>query len=279
MIVASTVVFKYLIIYLRLPLLAEASLFGLNYAGSFLLMQGLGFRLATKQPSLLAVTLLRRRRHRRTGTHLIAILRSQAAATAGNFSFVVLGALLFHITFTYSTGKFFLSDDAALHALDSLNPFYMSTLAYAALTGALLWLASLAAGWASHTVRRKHPGGTAVKQAAGIGYNLSLAFLLCALPYVGKLFNIPLDVRHFTLSSGALALSVYTLGIHQAWHAGLGRALLGVIAIGFFNFFVSFLISLLVALGAFRHSWRRLFLGGLDQVASSNPMISTIVVP
>ncbi len=280
-IVASTVVFKYLIIYLRLPLLAEASLFGLNYAGSFLLMQGLGFRLATKQPSLLAITLLRRRRHRCTWTHLRRILRSQLAATAGNFGFVILGALCFHITFTYSTGKLFLSDDAAVHAISSLDPFQFSTLAFAALTGALLWLASLAAGLASHTARKRRPGAAVLKHAAGFGYNISLAFLLCVIPYVGKYFAVPLDVRHFTLSSGALALSVYTLGFKAAWLAGLGHAALGIIAIGFLNFFVSFLISLVVALGAFNISWRRLFMPLAGQVVSrsSNPMMSTTVVP
>ncbi|MBI3556143.1 MAG: hypothetical protein HY074_07760 [Deltaproteobacteria bacterium] len=260
MIVASTVVFKYLIIYLRLPLLAEASLFGLNYAGSFLLMQGLGFRLATKQPSLLAVTLLRRRRNRCTRTHLARILRSQLAATAGNFGFVVLGALGFHVAFTRCTGKIFLSDDAAVHAMASLNPFHASTIGYAALTGGLLWLASLAAGWASHCARKGRPGAAVIKHWAGFGYNVSLAFLLCAVPYAGKLLSLPLDVRHFTLSSGALALSVYTLGFKAACQAGLGSALLGIIVIGFMNFFVSFLISLVVALGVYRISWRRLFL-------------------
>lgn len=250
-ITTTTVVCKFLIGILSLPHFSETVLFALNYAGSFLLIQCLGYRLATKQPSLLAVTLLRGN-SRTWCTELMAVTRSQFAATLGNFGFVVCSMFLFHRLYVGLFEKVFLSEETAMYTLKSLSPFRTGTLGFAALTGVFLWVASLVSGWCSHKAGKMHPS------AGGIGFNLSLAFLLSAVPIFGETFGISIDVRHFTLSSGALALSIYSLGFKAAWNAGLGQACFGIFMIAFLNFTVSFGLSFFVTLIAYPLRRRRM---------------------
>jgi site-specific recombinase len=71
-------------------------------------------------------------------------------------------------------------------------------------------------------------------------------------PVMGKFFGLPLDVRHVTLSTGALVLSVCALGSSGEgwWSAEASAAALGILVIGCLNFGVSFLLALAVALRA-----------------------------
>lgn len=259
LVTVCTVVLKYAIGVLKISLSGEALLSCLNYAGSFLLMQGLGFRLATKQPSLLAATLLKR-----LGPggsvfrgHFVAVTRSQFAATIGNFLAVVPSSVVFQMVFESATGSAFLTPEKAAQTIASLHPFATGTLLYAALTGVLLWVSSLASGWfgllgrATRIARvgrdptwlYRRVGRRLTFHAAGIGFNLTLACALAIVPLLGKSLGVPFDVRHFTLSSGALAVSTYTLGPAAAWKAGWGFAIAGIGAIGALNFIVSFALS------------------------------------
>jgi site-specific recombinase len=77
-----------------------------------------------------------------------------------------------------------------------------------------------------------------------------LGFLLGMTPVFGKFFGLPLEVRHVTLSTGALVLGVMALGPERAMNEGAVAALLGVACIGLLNFGVSFALALLVALRA-----------------------------
>src|SRR6185436_17687553 len=54
---AVTLACKFVIGWAKLPLFFEMAFSAANYAGSFLLMQALGFTLATKQPSMTAAAL------------------------------------------------------------------------------------------------------------------------------------------------------------------------------------------------------------------------------
>jgi site-specific recombinase len=69
-------------------------------------------------------------------------------------------------------------------------------------------------------------------------------------PVMGKFFGLPLDVRHVTLSTGALTLSVAALGPEALSHDGLWAAIAGIAIIGTLNFGVSFVLALAVALRA-----------------------------
>jgi site-specific recombinase len=275
---AGTCAFKFLTGWLKAPPFVEGFLNAVNYSGSFVTMQFLGFTLATKQPSVtaaaLAGTLRETAGHPDLGrlVSLIArITRSQLAAAMGNIGLVIPAALIFDWIWRMKHGgEHFLDADTAAYALGSLHPTRTGTIFFAALTGVLLWASSLAAGWLENwAVYRRlpeaiehHPMGRFVgrrtmawlsrvfsRNVSGIGGNVSLGTLLAMTPIAGKFFGLPLDVRHVTLSTGALTLAVSSLGRSAALGDVIGAAI-GILIIGSLNFGVSFVLALAVALRA-----------------------------
>jgi site-specific recombinase len=255
----------------------EGMLAGANYAISFLLLQMLGLTLATKQPSMtaaaLASTLRETSGHPRLDelvTVIARINRSQLAAAIGNIALVVPAAIAIDRLHLARTGRPFLDRETALYVLESLDPLRSGTAFYAALTGVVLWSSSIAAGWLDNwAVYRRLPeaiaqhrigrvigrrtmvwlSGVFARNVSGFGGNVSLGFLLGMTPAIGKFLGVPLDVRHVTLSTGALAFAGVALG-GEALASGLPQAMVGIVVIGIFNFAVSFLLALLVALRA-----------------------------
>src|SRR5205814_5981105 len=75
------------------------------------------------------------------------INRSQLAAVVGNLGAVIPAAVLLDWLVRTATGAPFLSRDLAEHGLQALHPLRSLTLPWAALTGVLLWVGSLAGGW------------------------------------------------------------------------------------------------------------------------------------
>lgn len=249
-----------------------------NYAGSFVTMQLLGFTLATKQPSMTAAALAGSIRAQRDEhqlddliTTIARICRSQLAAALGNIGIVIPSAILFDVLHRVLTGRSFLDAENARYTVDSFHLWKSGTIPYAALTGVLLWASSLGAGWlenwavyrrlpeaiAQHRIRRfvgrRVPaffGRLFKKHVAGFGGSVTLGVLLGMTPAFGKFFGLPLDVRHVTLSSGALALSLKGLGLAAFSDPATLWAIAGIGAIGLMNFGVSFLLALGVAFRA-----------------------------
>lgn len=274
---AGTAALKFMLGGMHAAPFVEGLLASANYAGSFLLMQALGFTLATKQPSMTAAALAHTLRE--TAGHaelddlvtLIArITRSQLAAAVGNIGLVVPSALALDALHRHATGASLLDAETADYVLHSLHPFASGTLWYAGLTGALLWASSIAAGWVENwAVYRRLPEALAhhrigrlvgrrttawvsrvfVRNVSGVGGNVTLGVLLGMTPIFGKFLGLPLDVRHVTLSTGALVFAVGALGAHAS-AGGILAAGLGIAAIGVLNFGVSFVLALLVALRA-----------------------------
>lgn len=272
---ALTVIGKFFAKWQHLAPFIDGMLASANYACSFLAMQFLGFTLATKQPSMTAAALAATIRDTR-GAHqldelinLIArITRSQFAAACGNVLTVIPVAIAIDALFTANTGQHFLTDQAAKATVASFHPWNTGTIAFAALTGVLLWMSSLGAGWlenwvtyrrlpdalAEHRVGARLVGRVTMirvanfvrNQSAGIGGNVTLGILLGMTPVIGSFFGLPLDVRHITLSAGSLAFAGSTLGPGAITLAACG----GIAAIGLMNFGVSFVLALAVALRA-----------------------------
>lgn len=271
-----TTALKFAITWAKLPLLFEGLALALDYAGSFVLMQVLGFKLATKQPAMFAAsmadTLLDRRNRLNTAgfTEEVArVTRSQMAAVAGNIGVVIPAALAFDLLWRFLRGHSFLDADSAAYAVASLNPLGSATLAFAALTGAILMVSSIAGGWFENfVVYRRLPEAIAQHRLlhrwigperarawshsfthgiAGIGTAVVLGFLLGMLPVIGKFAGLPLDVRHVTLSTGQLVLGLSALGGASFWSWATAMAVIGVAAIGALNFGVSFVLALLLA--------------------------------
>lgn len=271
-ITSLTCAMKYVISAGRFPLFVEGFLASCNYACSFLAIQLLGFTLATKQPSVIAAALA----HALEGakqtpaldelvTLIARICRSQFIAVVGNVGMVIPAAVAVHIASERFLGRPFLDAQAAEYTLHSIHPFETGTIYFAALTGVFLWLSSLCAGWLENwsayhripdAIAQRRPrwlmGFFSKKFAhhiAGLGGNVSLGFLLGMMPVMGKFLGVPLEVRHVTLSTGALTLATCSLG-SEALNHGFFAAVSGILVILSLNFGVSFTLALAVALKA-----------------------------
>lgn len=276
---AGTAALKFLVAWAKLPALVEGLGHATNYAASFLGMQLLGFTLATKQPSMTAAALARALEERegiqsgRDGIELISqIVRSQLAAAIGNVGVVIPCAALIDLGIRTVWGRAFLDEATARYVVHSFHPWATGTLFYAALTGGLLWASSVAAGWLENwAVYRRLPeaiskhrtlvrvvgpeGARRVsrffsRNVSGFGGNVALGVLLGFVPVFGKISGLPLDVRHVTLSTGALVFAGVSLGPAHVLTEDFALAALGIALVGVLNFVVSFLLALAVALRA-----------------------------
>ncbi|HTJ83189.1 MAG TPA: hypothetical protein VL400_15830 [Polyangiaceae bacterium] len=271
---AGTVVAKNLIAALKRPPLQDGLLAASNYAGSFLMMQLLGFTLATKQPSMTAAALAGAiksdgRDHAALVTTMARLVRSQLAAAFGNVGFVIPTAIAVDRYWMYSKGTHLLTAEYGHHFMESMHP---STVApFAALTGVILWASSLAAGWlenwavyrrlpeaiAEHRIRRivgrrvtEWASRVFARNISGIGGNVSVGLMLGLTQTFGTFIGLPLEVRHVTLSTGSLTFSVLAMGSESLHTGDFSAAVLGVGVTLALNLGVSFLLAIVVAFGA-----------------------------
>jgi site-specific recombinase len=275
---AFTVALKFGIAGAALPIFFDGLASSLNYAGSFLLMQLFGHTLATKQPAMTAAALASAmssspQRRGIDAVRLVALIaritRSQLAAIIGNLGMVVPAALALDAVSRLVSGHPFLDAEAAHHVVDSLHPTRSATAIFAALTGCELWLTSLGAGWMENWIvfhrlpeaiagsrklramlgpaRAEKLGKALAQNAAGVGGSLTLGALLGMVPALGRFFGLPLESRHVTLMTGALALAACAMGPTHLGAAFLA-AVAGIAVIALCNFGVSFSLALGVAL-------------------------------
>jgi site-specific recombinase len=274
----GTASLKFLIGWAHFAPFVEGMLSGVNYAGSFIVMQLVGFTLATKQPSMTAAALAGSMRTSESDTNLSGLVttiaritRSQLAAALGNIGAVIPTTVVFDAWYRSKTGHSFLDAETAAYVLHSLHPTQSLTIFFAALTGVILWSSSVVAGWVENwAVYRRLPEAIAEhrigrfigrrttrwasrvfsRNLSGIGGSTALGFSLAMTPIAGKFFGLPLDVRHVTLSTGALTLAVCSQGAGALRTGEVWGAAAGIAVIGMLNFGVSFVLALLVALRA-----------------------------
>ena len=276
----GTAVVKTIIHGWHLPALPEGLLYGLNYAVSFLGLQHLGLILATKQPAMTAARLAGimrdsegEDREDRIAETAAQLTSSQLAAAVGNVLVVAAGAAVFSWLFLIAFGRPFMHEDEALETLRVMSPIDSMTIWYAALTGVVLWLASVAGGWfdnwvvyhrladglASRPARsdrgrrmRQRAGHALSRHASAWGTNVSLGFMLGMVPEIGRFTGLPADVRHVTLNTGIVSLAasagVETGANQLAW---LIRAVAGIGVMFVLNLSVSFACSLFSAARAY----------------------------
>ncbi len=276
---AGTAIVKTLIHSWHLAPLPEGLLFGLNYAVSFLGLQHLHLILATKQPAMTAARLAaiirdsegedREDRIAETAAHLTS---SQLAAAIANVVVVAAGAIAFGRLFLFLAGRPFMPDAEAAETLRVMSPIDSWTVWYAALTGVVLWLASVAGGWFDNWVAyHRIPDGLAQlhtksargraalgrlarglsQHAAGWGTNVSLGFMLGMMPEIGRFTGLPADVRHVTLNTGIISLAASGIGTGAEAAVWLVRAVAGIGVMFVLNLSVSFGFSLLSAMRAY----------------------------
>lgn len=287
---AGTALVKFGLFALPLaPLMLGLGVSG-NYAISFIAMQLLGFSLASKQPAMTAAALARALEEdngREAEIEAVAaITRTQVMAALGNVLVAIPAAVGICLLWRWATGHAPLGPETALHGLEMNDPRHVGTWAFAAVTGVILWLSSLAAGWTANwsayrglpeALARNHRlrawfGPAAAdtlarfvrRQLPGMAGYVALGLLLGFVPLAAAFAGIHLEVRHVTLQAASLGLGAASLLLHQGAHpwGELAWGLLGIGLIGVLNFTVSFALALWTAIRArdldgraARHLW------------------------
>ena len=277
-ILGGTTFVKLLLAKLVLAEFFQGAFFGLNYAVSFVLVQLLGFSVATKQPATTAPALARRMGELRTTSQLEALvdevvflIRSQIASVFGNLALVIPATLLLDVLWRALTGGHIVNEHKAEVIMASVQP-WSGCWIFAIFTGVLLWLSSLFAAWADnwfvlhqlsaalahHRRLQRWFGPTRArslavwleKNIAGLAGNISLGLMLGIIPSLAVFFGLPLDVRHVTLSTGQVTAAFALLGGGHFWTPTTLWILIGVLGIGALNILVSFNLALFVAIRA-----------------------------
>jgi site-specific recombinase len=258
------------------------ALSGLNYSVSFILLQTFGLALATKQPAMTAATLARiigeahgdgwsHQQLEQLTAHVARTVRTQLAAAVSNVLSVCMGGAGLAVLWRTLWGGPLVAPAKAQASIASLHPLLTGTVFYAALTGVVLWLSSLVAGWVDNwSVCRRLPQAIAEhrwgerwgrarmervaqlfqRNVAGWGGSISLGLMLAFTPELGAFFSLPLEVRHVTLSTGTLAIGAASLWPTQLLWRGVLFGGVGIATIFVMNLSVSFGLALLLALRA-----------------------------
>jgi site-specific recombinase len=277
LITAFTIIFKFRIVETKLVPFVSGFLQSLDYALSFLLLQATGFILATKQPAMTATVIAQKIPEANESLiplidEITLLIRSQLATVAGNLWGVIPSIVIIEVILS-SFGNHVTSVAHAEHTIDSFSILGMTPF-YAALTGVLLWLSSVFAGWfynwfcyrglpeaIEHQRRLVYVFGAhgakkiadfLKRNMAGFASNISLGFLLGMTPEIGGFFGPPLEVRHVTLSTGSMAASAWILGPDVLNHWPFWLGILGLASMAILNLAVSFGLALIVAIWAKR---------------------------
>ncbi len=247
----------------------------LNYAASFLMMQAGGFLLASKMPAATAAALVDAMEDPAKDhmARLRAISQTQTIVTIANLIGAIPASMAVDRLWIAVLHHPFLTQAESEHGAHMLIPHQSGTIAFAIVTGVLLWLSSLATGWTANyvaaskldvaisnslRVRQRFGLKRATRlsdwvkhQAPGSAGYIVLGFLLGTVPILVALFGIPLEVRHVTLSAASLGYALDGL----LFYGGLNRhdvilSLLGVLLVGVLNITTSFVLSFLLAVRA-----------------------------
>jgi len=275
---ALTVLLKFGIYALGLSAFWSGLSAGLMYAASFVAIQLLHLTLATKQPAMTAPAMAARLRDIRSDAgvddfvdEVANLVRSQVAAVLGNVLVVVPAMAAVTLLFQFALERPLL--DAA-HAASTLKSLSLAgpTALYAAITGILLFSASIIAGWTENafvlhrldSAMRYNPRIGAFLGAArarrwadfmrtnisGFASNISLGLMLGLLPAFAGFFGLGLDVRHVTLSAGQIAAAAASTGLAVLQQPALWWAVAAIPVIGALNVSVSFYFAFRLALRA-----------------------------
>jgi len=272
-IMAVATVVKYFFVSQELPEFYQGLVFSLNYAAAFCAAYLLHFTIATKLPAHTAAALAKTAReatgHRaRLGAFIAlwrATVRLQVAGLLGNLVAAGPIALAFDTLCVRLAERHLLDLHTAQHVLTSNSLLGPSAL-YAALTGFFLWISSLLAAAANNWARAvglenrlatnvkvmRTVGGARARATAvavvarfgGLAGNLSLGFLLGAVPATFAILRVPIDIRHVTVSAASFALAVAS---HAGASSTIWLAALGIAVIGVVNISVSFALALWLA--------------------------------
>lgn len=281
-IIASMATLKILMARLTLAPLMQALSFSMNYSLGFMLIHVLHFTVATKQPAMTAAALASTVQHRKgsktaqiaeLAALIINIIRTQFVAILGNISIAIPTAALITLFWQYVLHDPLLTHAKASHLLHSLDPFTSLAIPHAAIAGVCLFFSGLIAGYfdnmaiyrkvglrlkAHHKLEKLLGQQRLAKFANYIERNLGalagnflFGIMLGSMGTIGFILGLPLDIRHIAFASANFIQGL--MSINGSPEIGLIIvSFLGVLLIGLTNLFVSFSLTIIVALRARR---------------------------
>ena len=287
LIVAILCFFKLYISSCQLSPFIEAMGYSLNYAIGFSAIYLLKFTLATKQPAMTAANIARTfaQGNDEIQTKQFTILfsrlsRSQFVAFIGNVLMSFLIATSIFIILKHVFHLEVVSQEKATKWFEETSFPYFEIFWYAASAGVFLFISGLSSGLFINRLRysnvinrlyhhpvlkmslsisrRKKIVQWFEKNAGGLFGNIVLGFLLGFAFLIGKFLGIPFDIRHITFQAGNFAIAIGGLG-YNITNIELIKGFVFIFGIGFFNFIVSFTLSLILALKANRIPLKLMF--------------------
>jgi site-specific recombinase len=255
----------------------QGFLYSTNYSLGFILIQDTGSTLATKQPAYTANNVASSFDVQKVGDQpdlrnlaitVAKVSRTQLASFAGNLIVVFPLTYILALLFFEITGTKIAEGAAAQKLLADQQPFHSLALLYACFTGFFLFASGLIAGYVENYVVYGKVGDrlrslTSFKNTfsekrrfkiihyiennlGALTGNIALGFFLGMAGFFGKIFGLPFDIRHITISAANTAIGFFGLD-HVVTAKELWYTILGVGLIGFLNFAVSFSLAFYVA--------------------------------
>lgn len=270
-------IIKSLLGKLKLAPFWQGFLYSTNYSLGFILIQDTGSTLATKQPAYTANNLASSfdaKKYdgqpdlRNLAITVAKVSRTQLASFAGNL--IVVFPLTYLLTWLFFTvtGIKLAEGATAQQLLNDQKPFHSLAWLFACFTGFFLFLSGLIAGYVeNHVVYGKIPerlrnlssfkntfsekwqykiAHYVENNLGSLVGNIALGFFLGMAGFFGKIFGLPFDIRHITISAANTAIGFFGLD-HAVSYKELFYVLAGVAGIGFLNFAVSFGLAFYVA--------------------------------
>ncbi|MNJ89090.1 Site-specific recombinase [compost metagenome] len=259
----------------------HALLYSLNYALGFILIYLLGFTLATKQPAMTAAAIVKSieaggagkvneaDRHRSFAILFSHLFRSQFIAFVGNVFIAFPVALLLIWSLQGLAGFQIVDEHKSEILLKDINPIESLAILHASIAGVFLFLSGIISGSISNKIKHKkiynrikeHPvlkislgkeraqnfASWIERKWAGVASNFWFGVFMGSTASIGIFLGLNLDIRHITFVSGNLAIGLFGEDFQTGWYPIL-MGIIGIGVIGFFNFIVSFSLSLWLAL-------------------------------
>ena len=254
---------------------SHAFLYSFNYAMGFIMIYLMNYTLATKQPAMTAATMAKvlsegenTRKNYVDFAHLVSkLFRTQFIAFMGNvlLAFPIALAIIYGMDVIFKQ-NFAVEKSAAM--LRDLDPIQSKAIFHACIAGFFLFISAIISGNVGnssvfyHIPKRieKNPflnyflgkntskgiSKYYAKNWAGIVSNFWFGIFLGITGPIGLFLGLDLDIRHITFASGNFALGLYGADF-SVTNATFWIAFVTVFLIGFFNFAVSFGLSMILA--------------------------------
>ncbi|MDO4579154.1 MAG: site-specific recombinase [Acinetobacter sp.] len=281
-IIATMATLKVLAARLTLAPLMQAFINSMNYSLGFMLIHVLHFTVATKQPAMTAAALASTVQHRKgskmaqiaeLAALIINIIRTQFIAILGNISIAIPVAALIAFMWDATLHEPLMNHAKASKMLHDLNPFTSLAIPHAAIAGVCLFLSGLIAGYfdnmavyrkvgprlQAHAKLKKWMSQERLDRFAAyiernlgaLAGNFLFGVMLGSMGTIGYILGLPLDIRHIAFASANFIQGL--MNVNGSPEIGLIIvSFLGVLLIGLTNLFVSFTLTIIVALRARR---------------------------